>query len=262
MSAPALPDFGRRSEARELIDAPDLDPEELAESLRELAFINAVLGGYGAILGALSRLVPSGCREFDVLDVGSGGGDAARRIVKWARRRGMTARVHGIDLAPDAVAYARRSDAGLPGLEFTTQNLFDLPETRKYDIVHAALVLHHLPDDAAVKALAKMYELCRWGLVINDLHRHPVAYYSIQWLTALLSKNRLIRNDAPLSVLRAFRRSCLEDLSRRATLPGPDISWRWAFRWRMIVYKQASLPGEELGGLLNDVRTHLTQARV
>ena len=35
------------------------------------------------------------------------------------------------------------------GLEFTAQNLFDLPAARKYDVVHASLVLHHLPDGAA-----------------------------------------------------------------------------------------------------------------
>jgi len=237
MSASAAPDFQTRSEALELMDAPDLDAAQLAESLSELAFLNAALGGYGATLGALERLIPPGCREFDVLDVGSGGGDTARRIVEWARRRGLTARVYGIDRSPEAVACARRSHAGRPGLEFTAQDLFDLPLTRKYDIVHAALVLHHLPDDAAVKALAKMYELCRVGLVINDLHCHPAAYYAIKGLTALLSRNRLIRHDAPLSVLRAFRRSCLEDLARRAGLPAPEISWHWAFRWRMIVTK-------------------------
>ncbi|MCX5795978.1 MAG: methyltransferase domain-containing protein [Elusimicrobia bacterium] len=235
MSARAWPDFAARSQALELIDASGLDSAELAETLRELAFINSALGGYGTTLGALERLIPPGCREFDVLDVGSGGGDTARRIVEWARRRGLTARVHGIDRAPEAAACARRGAAGLPGLEFSAQDLFDLPPTRRYDIVHAALLLHHLPDEAAVRALARMYELCRWGLVINDLHRHPAAYCSIKWLTALLSKNRLIRHDAPLSVLRAFRRSELEDLARRAGLPAPEISWRWAFRWRMVV---------------------------
>ncbi|MFA5139215.1 MAG: methyltransferase domain-containing protein [Elusimicrobiota bacterium] len=237
MSAYASPDFETRSEVRELMDSSDLDPAELAETLAELASVNALVGGHATTLGALSRLIPPGRREFDVLDVGSGGGDTARRIVAWAGRRGLTARVHGIDLAPEAAVCARRSGAGLPGLEFSVQDLFDLPMTRKYDIVHAALVLHHLSDDSAVKALAKMYELCRLGLVVNDLHRHPVAYHSIKWLTAWLSKNRLIRHDAPLSVLRAFRRSGLEELARRASLPAPEISWCWAFRWRMIVHK-------------------------
>jgi 2-polyprenyl-3-methyl-5-hydroxy-6-metoxy-1,4-benzoquinol methylase len=235
LSISASPDFKTRSEARELLDAPELDAAELDESLRQLAFLNAALGGTGATLSALDRLIPSGRREFDVLDVGSGGGDTARAVALWANRRGLSARVHGIDRSPQAVACARRRHAGLPGLEFTVQDLFDLPGARKYDIVHAALVLHHLSDDEAVAALAKMYQLCRVGLVVNDLHRHPIAYYSIKRLTALFSRNRLIRHDAPLSVLRAFRRSCLEGLCRRACLPAPEISWRWAFRWRLIV---------------------------
>lgn len=237
MSAPAPLDFDSRSAALELMDEPGLDPAELAETLEELAFVNESLGGHASTLDGVARLVPPGRREFDVLDVGSGGGDTARRIAEWASRRGLKARVHGIDLAPEAVACARRRNAGMPGLDFTAADLFDLPATRKYDVVHAALVLHHLPDETAVKALAKMFNLCRLGVVINDLHRHPAAYHAIKGLTALLSKNRLIRHDAPLSVLRAFRRGELEHLARRAGLPAAKVSWRWAFRWLMVVRK-------------------------
>jgi 2-polyprenyl-3-methyl-5-hydroxy-6-metoxy-1,4-benzoquinol methylase len=229
------PDFEKRSEALEFLDAPGQEPAELDETLGELDFINAALGGYGASLDALTALIPAGRREFDVLDVGAGGGDTARRIVEWARRRGMSARVHGIDREPEAASRALRRNAGVPGVDFAAQDLFDLPAERRYDVVHAALLLHHLSDDAAVEALARMYGLCRLGLVVNDLHRHPFAYHSIKGLTALLSRNRLIRHDAPLSVLRAFRRAELEELARRAYLPAPEISWRWAFRWRMIV---------------------------
>ena len=66
---------------------------------------------------------------------------------------------------------------------------------------------------------------------------HPNRLGYSKWLTALRSQNRLIRHDAPLSVLRAFRRSELEDLARRGALPAPEVSWRWAFRWRMVVKK-------------------------
>jgi len=227
-------DFGTRSAALELMDESGLDPAELSETLGELAFINENLGGLASSLAGLARLLPPGCAEFDVLDVGSGGGDTARGIVEWARRRGLTARVHGIDLAPAAVACARRANAGVPGLDFAAADLFDLPPTRKFDVVHAALLLHHLSDETAVKALVRMRELSRQGVVINDLHRHPAAYHSIKGLSALLSKNRLIRHDAPLSVLRGFSRRDLEGLARRAGLAIPEISWRWAFRWLMV----------------------------
>lgn len=234
MSAPGVRRFDARSGDAELMDAPGLDPRELAETLGQLAFINKVLGGHAATLDGLARLLPAGLREIEILDVGSGGGDSARRVVEWAGRRGIAARVHGIDLSPESVAFARRTGAGLPGVEFTTADLFDLPMTRKYDVVHAALVLHHLSDETAAAALARMFALSRFGIVINDLHRHPVAYEAIKWLTALLSKNRLIRHDAPLSVLRGFRRTDLQDLARRAGLPAVEISWRWPFRWVMV----------------------------
>lgn len=227
-------DFDARNETLELMDEPGHSPEELAETLRELAFINKTLGGHASSLEGLALLIPPGRREFSVLDVGSGGGDAARCIVEWARRRGMVASVHGVDLSEEAVACARRASVGLTGLEFTACDLFDLPSTRRYDVVHAALLLHHLPDEMAVKALAKMFELSRWGIVINDLHRHPVAYYSIKALTAALSGNRLIRHDAPLSVLRAFRRGELNALVHRAGLSAAVVCWRWAFRWLLV----------------------------
>jgi SAM-dependent methyltransferase len=49
------------------------------------------------------------------------------------------------------------------------------------------------------------------------------------------ARSRLVRNDAPVSVLRAFRRHELEALATAAGLPRPRIAWRWAFRWVMVV---------------------------
>ena len=230
---PLRPDFSVRSPDYELMDDPAIGEAELRRTLRELETINGALGGYATSLSALETLLPSGRRSFTVLDVGCGGGDTARRIVDWAERRGLDARVHGIDLSEAAVRHAS-AGAG-PALSFAARDLFDLPETETYDVVHAALLLHHCRGEDAVRALRKMHSLCRLGLIVNDLHRHPAAYYAIRALTAAFSRDRLIRHDAPLSVLRAFRRPCLEDLCRRAGLPEPELSWRWAFRWRMVV---------------------------
>lgn len=230
---PLRPDFGVRSAELELMDDPSVPESELRATLAELEFLNRTLGGYAATLSALERLLPPDRRAFTVLDVGCGGGDTARRIVEWAKPRGLEARVHGIDLSEASVRYA--SEGAGPGLSFSVRDLFDLPDGETHDVVHAALLLHHCRGEEAARALAKMHSLSRLGVVVNDLHRHPAAYYAIGALTAAFSRSRLIRHDAPLSVLRAFRRVCLEDLCRRAGLPAPEISWRWAFRWRMVV---------------------------
>ncbi|MDQ2657524.1 MAG: SAM-dependent methyltransferase, partial [Bacteroidota bacterium] len=67
------------------------------------------------------------------------------------------------------------------------------------------------------------------------IHRHWLAYYSIKWLTRMFSKSAMVRHDAPLSVHRAFRKSELEEILRRAGLVDYKIKWRWAFRWQVIV---------------------------
>ena len=79
------------------------------------------------------------------------------------------------------------------------------------------------------------------GFFINDLHRHPFAYYSIKWLTKLFSKSYLVKNDAPLSVLRGFKKKELEMFNfqcsppdRRAGILNARLKWKWAFRWLLI----------------------------
>jgi hypothetical protein len=77
----------------------------------------------------------------------------------------------------------------------------------------------------------------RLGIVINDLHRHPIAYHSIKILTRLFAKSPLIRHDAPLSVARGFSREELDKIMQKAGITSYTISWRWAWRWLVIIRK-------------------------
>jgi hypothetical protein len=74
------------------------------------------------------------------------------------------------------------------------------------------------------------------GFIINDIHRHWLAYYSIKLLTRIFSRSMMVRFDAPLSVLRAFRKKELEVILRNAGISNFKIKWMWAFRWQVIVY--------------------------
>lgn len=228
-----MTDFSRRHDGPELMDTEEPPREEFARTLSELDFINRALGGHAASLAALEALVPRGLRRLKVLDVGCADGAAAVRIQDWARRRGVEAEVHGIDLSESAVALA--ATRLRPGLSFERRDLFELPDASAYDVVHASLMLHHCPGGAAVRALGAMYARARLGVALNDLHRHPFAYHAIAVLTRALSRDRLIRHDAPLSVLRGFSRAELEGLCRDAGLPAPELRWRWAFRWALVV---------------------------
>ncbi len=216
------------------MDAIDtIGGDELRETLRELRVINRRLGGYATSTRALDdlarrvRLEPG--RQVSVLDVGGGSGDAVPTILAWGRRRGFDVHVTVADLHPETVAEATRQLRDLPDATATRADLFAI-EARSYDVVHAALFLHHFDGDDAARALAAMGRIARVGVVVNDLHRHPVPWLLIRLITGAVSRNRLIRADAPLSVARAFTAA---DWRRLAGETALDLRWRrvWAWRW-------------------------------
>ncbi|MCH5683887.1 hypothetical protein LWM68_06210 [Niabella sp. W65] len=71
---------------------------------------------------------------------------------------------------------------------------------------------------------------------INDLHRHTLAWWSIKILTAIFSRSYLVKNDAPVSVLRGFRKREWQQLFKKAGIEA-TVSWQWAFRY-LILYKK------------------------
>src|SRR2546428_700060 len=92
--------------------------------------------------------------------------------------------LNNFDIVPEIVQYAVDQTSTYQTIEISLKNLFAV-EDCQYDIVHAALVLHHFNNDELVTALRKMYKLSRYGVVINDLHRHWFAYHAIKILTRL-----------------------------------------------------------------------------
>jgi len=82
-----------------------------------------------------------------------------------------------------------------------------------------------------------MNELANKAIVINDLHRHWFAYYSIKMLTKLFSKTYIVKHDGPLSVARALTKSEWEQVLNEAGVTNYSITWRWAFRWLIVIHK-------------------------
>lgn len=212
-------------------DLAALRGDELRGALSGLRTINTWLGGHRTTRRALDDLasrVELG-RRIDVLDVGGGSGDAAPEIIDWARRRGVEARVVVLDLHPDTAREAAVRLHGVAGAEARQGDLFDV-DAASFDIVHAGLFLHHFDGADAPRALGAMARIARRGVVINDLHRHPVPWALIRWLTLAVSRNEALRFDGPLSVARAFTP---DDWRALGPAAGLDLRWRrsWAWRW-------------------------------
>lgn len=222
-----------RSDELELMDDLSIQGDELEQTLEEIERINRALGGYAPSIEGLEALLPPGIERVRVLDVGTGSAELPRRMVEWGRARGIEIRVKAIDLAKTTVARARRLSHSHPEIDVALENLFDV--AGEFDVVHGALVLHHFPARSTADAIGKMFSLAKIGVVVNDLHRHFVAWASIKVITRLFAKSRLVQNDGPLSVRRGFTRADLEAICRQAGVPAPELAWRPMFRWRMLI---------------------------
>ena len=95
--------------------------------------------------------------------------------------------------------------------------------------------MHHFTDEKIIGLLARMTAAARRGVVINDLHRHPLAYYNIRWLTKLFSRSYLVKNDAPLSVLRGFSKEEWMRYTATANVKVHTLKWAWAFRYLTVI---------------------------
>jgi 2-polyprenyl-3-methyl-5-hydroxy-6-metoxy-1,4-benzoquinol methylase len=226
--------FKFRSAKKELLDAEHIPEKALFRNLRELDFINHWLGGYNISFGALQKLLGNDCK-YTLVDIGSGGGDTLKRISQWQKSKKWMLSLYGIDIKQICVNYSNSNEPDETISFFCDdyRNIFKhVPEV---DIIHASLFCHHLSEDELV-------ELIRFSiqnkaiLLINDLERNALAYYSIKFLTAMFSSSYLVRHDAPLSVLRGFKKREWIEIIQKSGAVKYSVKNKWAFRHEVIVY--------------------------
>jgi 2-polyprenyl-3-methyl-5-hydroxy-6-metoxy-1,4-benzoquinol methylase len=229
----------QRSNQAELMDDLSLSGDELRRNLEELEVINTWLGGYKVVLDALEKLLDGYTgAPLRIADIGCGGGDTLRHIAKWARRKDIPLQLTGIDANDFMVQYARQRCGGFPEISFEQHDVFsERFKQERYDIVVCSLFCHHFTDEQLVNMFRQLHRQAGMAVIINDLHRHWLAYHSIKLLTRFFSDSYLVKNDAPLSVWRAFRREELQRLVQEAGIDKYSLRWMWAFRWQLLLKK-------------------------
>ncbi|MEM0995073.1 MAG: methyltransferase domain-containing protein [Bacteroidota bacterium] len=232
-----LVDLTHRSEEEEIMDDLDSSGEIIDQTLKELEIINRLLGGNQISVKALVQLLQqSAKKEITLLDLGCGGGDILMLMADWARKHNYTIHFIGIDANPSIVAYARNNCKAYPEISFQCLNIFSA-EYRELDcdVVHASLFTHHFTQEQLFDLFQIFKQQAQLGIIINDLHRHTLAYYSIKWLTKFFSKSPMVQHDAALSVARSFRRDDIKAIMRSVQIEDYELRWKWAFRWKWVI---------------------------
>ncbi len=230
--------FDQRSREKEIMDDLDCSGPVLEQTLRELKTINRLLGGNGVTNRGLSQVVQRFPQDqYSLVDLGCGGGDMIAVMQTWASKKNIPIRFIGADANANTITLAKERQKALSDVHWQVANVFDSTFLEdQVDIATCTLFTHHFTDEELVQLFQGLKQKVRLAIVINDLHRHPLAYYSIKWLTHWFSKSPMVQNDAALSVLRSFKRRDWKSIFEEAGLGKVEIRWCWAFRWQICVY--------------------------
>jgi ubiquinone/menaquinone biosynthesis C-methylase UbiE len=227
-------DFKKRSHQKEILDRENIPFSDIALNLKELNFINSYLGGHSITIQGFKQLLENKQTIF-VCEIGCGGGDNLNYINQYCKKKGIKSSFAGIDINSECIDFAK-GHSTIKNANFIVSDYKKVDfKDQKPDIIFSSLFCHHFSERELVEMMQWMKRNSKIGFFINDLHRHPIAYLSIKFFTRLFSKSYLVKNDAPISVLRGFKKKEWKETFEKAGIENYSIDWKWAFRFLIIV---------------------------
>lgn len=224
--------FKARSSQLERLDTGDYTPEEYETFLREIAFINRVLGDNRALEKTLLKEIEcADLKRFSVLDVGAGSGELLRTIAGFARQANRKAQLYGLELnarSANAIAEESKNFAEIAAVRADALALPFADDTFDYAI--CSLFTHHFTNENVVEILSEMKRVARLEIFVIDLHRRRAAYFLYKVFCAAFRISRLVREDGSLSVLRSFTPNELQAIGRKADLKAVSVERYFPFR--------------------------------
>lgn len=225
-----------RSNKTEIMDDFSMKGDLLRDTLDKLGNINKWLGGNRVTLNGVLQLLQHQPKDkiYTIIDLGCGHGDILRLVADFGRKNDYQFKLIGIDANQDAIAYASELSVDYPEITFENYDIFSKEfQNLDYDIALATLFLHHFKTEKLEVLLKQLSGKAKLGLVINDLQRSEMAYGLFKLLSMVIS-NQMIVEDGLTSILRAFKRKDLENLSQKLNLKS-QIRWKWAFRYQWLI---------------------------
>jgi SAM-dependent methyltransferase len=227
-------DYKNRSNQKEILDQKNIPFADIALNMKELDWINSHLGGHSITIAGFRKLIKDK-NSISVCEIGCGGGDNLNVLYKFCIKKKIRGSFIGIDINEQCVAIAREKSV-IENPEFIVADYRKVNfENERPDIIFSSLFCHHFSDDELEKMMQWMHENSKIGFFVNDLHRHPVAHYFIKLATNFFSKSYLVKNDAPVSVLRGFKKNDWKNIFENSNVKNYSIKWKWAFRFLIVV---------------------------
>lgn len=231
----------KREVKPEYMDDQSQGGPQLREALIHLRRLNRLFGAASPTLYGVKQLwkAAGSPKELSILDIGAGSGDVNEKLLRWATEEGVRLNVTLVDATEEAVKEASLYYWNESRVSVSQGDLFEL-DADSADVVTGTQFLHHFTGKELERAVRKMMEVSRIGVVINDIHRHPLSWMAVWLATRLISRNPYIRHDGPLSVAKGFRGEDWRKLRQALSLAPAEFvySWRPLFRYSVMISKK------------------------
>lgn len=229
--------FEKRATDAELMDDHTLASDQLHDNLIELEYFNRKFGSIKLLIQALNLIKRRFSQDKIIIaDFGCGGGDMLLAMNQWAVSKKIAVELYGFDVNPFMINFAKKQAHAFPHISFDTMDILAIPLTKKFDVICLNSICHHFSDEEMIALLKRVSQQANVAVIINDLHRHWLSYLFIKIFSYLRRFTDLVKHDAPLSILRAFRKEELHHLLEKAEIQNYQIRWVWPFRWKIIIW--------------------------
>ena len=224
----------REVQAHELMDDPACDPEALRRTYQQFRVVNRLVAGWRQVYTCRLRPIMSATTTTTVLDIGSGGGDVARALARWAGRDGLLLDITAID--PDARAHRfAKALPPTPSVRFRQSTSAQLVAAEaRFDVVISNHVLHHLDGPDLARLVDDSLGLARRLIIHNDIARSRLAYAAYAVASRPFGRRSFISHDGLLSIRRSYRPAEL------ASVVGPDWHVVEQFPYRILLLHPGS----------------------
>ena len=189
-----FPDLSTRTTSeKEMLELPELDPEQLRRTVQQFRLINSLLSGSQRLMRRhfFPMMAAEPDRSYTMLDVGAGGCDIAIGAATEARRRGLKLSITALDNDRRTLALARRAIRDYPEIRLVEGNALELRGLGPFDFVFSNHLLHHLEWGEIKLFLEQVVARTRLCLLMNDLKRSHWAYLGFTIFSALLTRRNI-----------------------------------------------------------------------
>ena len=227
----------------EVMDDPLLDRQRHFAALRGLARLNGLSASASILWSPIAQLARQlKVDRLRVLDVATGAGDLPLRLRRKARRTNLQLDLHGVDISPQTLEFARqRAKSAGAAIEFSQHDVLNTELPRGYDVVISSLFFHHLDNHRAAALLRGMADAANHLVLVNDLRRSVGGLMLAHAAARLFTRSEVVHTDAPLSVKAALTMSEIRELASGVGLNDATVTRRWPCRFLLAWRRPAAI---------------------